>query len=142
MLTRKPAVTAIRVLVVDDSSFMRGAIARHIQKDARFQVVGVAVNGREAVVKAMELRPDVITMDVEMPEMDGLTAAAMIRGLEEGGNTRVPILAMTAHVVNSVKEQCLDAGMDGYISKPIQPAELYQALETYCPHLRSEPSCP
>ena len=57
MLTRKPAFSAIRVLVVDDLSFMRSAITRHIQRDARFQVVGIAANGREAVAKALELRP-------------------------------------------------------------------------------------
>ena len=78
MLTRKPATSVIGVLVVDDSSFMRNAITRHIQRDARFHVVGAAVNGREAVAKAKELRPDVITMDVEMPEMNGIEALRQI----------------------------------------------------------------
>ena len=57
---------------------MRNAIIRHIQRDGRFTVVGTAVNGREAVAKAAELKPDVITMDVEMPEMDGIEALRQI----------------------------------------------------------------
>ncbi len=128
----------LRVLVADDSP-----VNQEVTKgllELRGHAVQVAENGREAVELFQNHDFDVILMDVEMPEMDGLTAAALIRGLEEGGEKHVPILAMTAHVLNSVKEQCLDAGMDSYISKPIQPAELHQALETYCPRLLSEPS--
>lgn len=64
----------VRVLVVDDSSFMRGALVRMIAKDPRFVVIDTAVNGKEGVEKAMALRPDVMTMDVEMPIMNGLEA--------------------------------------------------------------------
>ena len=68
----------IRVLVVDDSTFMRGALVRMIEKDNRFKVIDTAVNGREGVAKAAQLKPDVITMDVEMPEMNGLEALEAI----------------------------------------------------------------
>lgn len=68
----------IRVLVVDDSSFMRGALVRMIERDARFKVVDVAVNGKEGVEKCQALKPDVVTMDVEMPVMTGLEALAEI----------------------------------------------------------------
>lgn len=114
MLTRKPAISAIRVLVVDDSSFMRGAIARHIQKDARFQVVGVAVNGREAVVKAMELRPDVITMDVEMPEMDGIEALRQIIA-----RTAIPVIMVSSQTEAGARTtiQALHYGAMDFIAK-------------------------
>jgi two-component system chemotaxis response regulator CheB len=68
----------IRVLVVDDSTFMRGALVRMIEKDPRFKVVDIAVNGKEGVEKAIALKPDVITMDVEMPVMNGIEALAVI----------------------------------------------------------------
>lgn len=68
----------IRVLVVDDSTFMRGALVRMIEKDPRFKVIDVAVNGKEGVEKAQQLKPDVITLDVEMPVMNGLEALAQI----------------------------------------------------------------
>lgn len=63
-----------QVLVVDDSAFMRKIISDLIEKDAEFQVTATAVNGREAVDKVKELQPDLVTMDVEMPEMNGLEA--------------------------------------------------------------------
>ena len=135
----KPKKSGLRVLVADDSPVNQEVTLGLLE--LRGHTVQVADNGREAVEAFRKHAFDVILMDVEMPEMDGLTAAATIRGLEKEGNHRVPILAMTAHVLNSVKEQCLDAGMDGYISKPIEPEELYQALETYCSRSLSEPSC-
>ena len=122
--------SGLRVLVADDSPVNQEVAAGLLE--LRGHSVLVAGNGRDAV-KAFRKQPfDVILMDVEMPEMDGLTAAAIIRDLEKEAGARVPILAMTAHIAEGVRNQCLEAGMDGYISKPIQPAELYQALGKYC----------
>jgi signal transduction histidine kinase/CheY-like chemotaxis protein len=120
----------LRVLVADDSPVNQEVTSGLLE--LRGHTVQVADNGEEAVEAFRSQRFDVILMDVEMPGMDGLTAAATIRGLETAGEARVPILAMTAHVLDSVKKQCHDAGMDGYISKPVQPAELYRAIETHC----------
>jgi CheY-like chemotaxis protein len=72
-------------------------------------------------------------MDVQMPEMDGFEATRAIRGREKVCGGRVPILAMTAHALKGDRERCLDAGMDGYLAKPIQPAELRSALEELRP---------
>ena len=69
---------AVKVLVVDDSSFFRRRVSEILEQDSNIQVVGFAVNGREAVDKAKELRPDVITMDVEMPVLDGISAVIEI----------------------------------------------------------------
>ena len=71
---------------------------------------------------------DVVLMDVQMPNMSGLEAAAAIRTRERGSGKRVPIVAMTAHAMKGDEERCLEAGMDGYISKPIQPSHLMEAM--------------
>src|SRR5688572_30998971 len=64
----------VRVLVVDDSAFMRGVLTQTIERDGRFKVVGAAVDGRDAIEKAVSLAPDVITLDVDMPVMNGIDA--------------------------------------------------------------------
>ena len=78
-------------------------------------------DGQEAIYLAEQNRYDVILMDVQMPGMDGLEATAAIRKREDGGR-RVPIIAMTAHAMEGDRERCLAHGMDGYLSKPIEPA--------------------
>ncbi|HEY9198729.1 MAG TPA: response regulator, partial [Gammaproteobacteria bacterium] len=72
----------IRVLVVDDSGFFRRRIVEILDADDRLQVIGTAANGREAIQKVMELKPDVVTMDIEMPVMDGITAVRRIMKLQ------------------------------------------------------------
>jgi CheY-like chemotaxis protein len=72
---------------------------------------------------------DVILMDVQMPDMDGLEATAAIRARETASGSRIPIVAMTAHAMIGDREQCLKAGMDGYISKPVSRAELAHVIE-------------
>jgi CheY-like chemotaxis protein len=71
---------------------------------------------------------DVVLMDVQMPNMDGLEAAAAIRTMERGTGRHVPIVAMTAHAMKGDQELCLEAGMDGYISKPIQPDRMMEVI--------------
>jgi two-component system sensor histidine kinase/response regulator len=91
--------------------------------------VTVAGNGKEAL-RALERETfDAVLMDVEMPEMDGLEATAAIRRQEEATGEHVPIIAMTAHAMKGFREQCAEAGMDGYVSKPVRSAELYEALD-------------
>ena len=75
-------------------------------------------------------RFDVVLMDLQMPEMDGLEATAAIRRGEQNAGTRLPIIAMTAHALPGDRERCLEAGMDGYTSKPINAEELFAAIET------------
>jgi CheY-like chemotaxis protein len=72
-------------------------------------------------------------MDVQMPELNGLDAAAMIRQKERGRSTRVPVVAMTAHAIGGDRERCIDAGMDAYISKPIRIPEFLETLERMIP---------
>mgnify|MGYP001015510822 CR=1 FL=1 len=91
--------------------------------------VEVANNGIEAVSAVEHQAFDVVLMDLEMPDMDGLEATAAIRLMEPTLNRRTPIIAMTAHAVKGFHEKCLEAGMDDYITKPIAPETLFQALE-------------
>jgi two-component system sensor histidine kinase/response regulator len=72
-------------------------------------------------------------MDVQMPEMDGLEAAATIRKKEKATGAHIPIVAMTAHAMKGDQERCFEAGMDAYISKPIQPQQLFETLERLVP---------
>ena len=90
--------------------------------------VTVANNGREAVALASQRKFDLILMDVQMPEMDGMEATALILERQAQTGQRVPIIAMTAHAMKGDKERCLEAGMDGYVSKPVRPNDLLGAI--------------
>ena len=94
----------------------------------------VANNGMEALAALEREKFDLVLMDVQMPEMSGLEAAAAIRKREacRGGygpkGAPVPVIAMTAHAMKGDRERCLEAGMDGYVCKPVRGAELYEAI--------------
>ncbi len=105
----------VRVLVVDDSLFMRAAIARLLGGDGRFEVVGQARDGREAVDKVLELQPDVVTMDFNMPLLNGAEA---VREIMERRPT--PVLMFSAHTVQGAREtmEALGAGAVDFVSKP------------------------
>ncbi|MBC8355018.1 MAG: response regulator [Planctomycetes bacterium] len=91
--------------------------------------VVVGNNGREAIERLSEQDFDLVFMDVQMPEMDGMTATGKIREREQGSTAHMPIVAMTAHAMKGDKEKCIEAGMDDYISKPIRRAELSKVLQ-------------
>jgi len=91
----------------------------------------VAKNGEEAIACWIETHPDMILMDVQMPEVDGFEATRRIRGIELASGTRVPIIAMTAHAMRGDRERCLEAGMDDYISKPISGVTLEQTIARF-----------
>jgi CheY-like chemotaxis protein/HPt (histidine-containing phosphotransfer) domain-containing protein len=91
------------------------------------QVV-VVDNGREAVEAVQRQVFDVVLMDIQMPEMNGLEATAAIREREREGGGRLPIIAMTAHAMTGDRERCLAAGMDGYVAKPIRIADMFSTI--------------
>ena len=93
--------------------------------EGRGHRVTVACDGQVALDEAGQFGFDVILMDVQMPGMDGLEATRMLR--ERG--VRTPIIAMTAHAMQGDREKCLSAGMNGYVSKPIQPEQVFEAIE-------------
>ncbi|MEM7239548.1 MAG: response regulator, partial [Pseudomonadota bacterium] len=85
----------------------------------------MAVTGREAVTAYGDVRPDLILMDVSMPELDGFAATAEIRALESAaGSATLPIIALTANAMAGDRERCLAAGMTDYLTKPIRKADL------------------
>ncbi len=99
--------------------------------------VEVANNGREAIAACQHKAFDLILMDCEMPEMDGFAATQEIRRLERGG-AHLPIVAMTANVMSGDRERCLAAGMDDYVSKPINPANLQDVILRHLPETKGE----
>jgi CheY-like chemotaxis protein len=116
----------LRILVAEDNK-VNQSLARHLlEKEGH--TVTLACDGLEAV-SAFERAPyDLILMDVQMPNLDGLAATQAIRKREKPGHRRTPIVALTAHAMASDKDQCLAAGMDAFVTKPIQVSELWDAI--------------
>jgi len=108
----------LRILVAEDSPVNHKLVVRLLEKWGH--TVVVAHDGREALAALDEQRFDVVLMDIQMPEMDGFEATAAIRAQEETTGPHVPIIAMTAHAMQGDRERCLEAGMDGYVTKPIR----------------------
>ncbi len=119
-------LAALRILLVEDSVFNQKVAVGLLEKHGH--TVIVANNGREALARLDPGEFDLILMDVEMPEMDGLEATAIIRDKEKGTGNHVPIVAMTAHAMKGDRERCLAAGMDDYVSKPIRAQQLFDTL--------------
>jgi signal transduction histidine kinase/ActR/RegA family two-component response regulator len=117
----------LHVLLVEDNEVNRRLFTSVLKKMGHSVVS--AGNGREALATLEKTYVDVALMDIQMPEMDGLQATAAIRAGERSGTRRLPIIAMTAHAMRGDCERFLQAGMDGYISKPIDTAALLKCLE-------------
>ena len=122
------AKTHSTVLVVEDTVDTRHVLGLTLLEQG-YRVL-TATNGREAVEVALRERPDLILMDLNLPQMDGLMATALIRSHEE--LRRVPILAITAYDTYGMKEAALEAGCNGYITKPLDFDRLEKILRDYC----------
>ncbi len=131
--TPKPRQAAInrplRVLVAEDNEVNQELAQRLLQK--RGHSVVVAANGREALAE-LDKAPafDLVLMDLQMPELGGLEATALIRQREKQTGAHLPIIALTAHAMKGDREACLAAGMDAYISKPLRSDKLYELIES------------
>ncbi|HWA97168.1 MAG TPA: response regulator [Pirellulales bacterium] len=120
------AIAPIDILLVEDNAVnQRLAVCLLTQQGHRVEVVG---DGQAALEAWRRQRYDLILMDVQMPVMDGFEATAAIRAAEQALARRTPIIAMTAHALEGDRCRCTSAGMDGYVSKPIRPAELFDEL--------------
>ena len=115
------------VLIAEDN-LINQSVAKAFVTKLGYQV-SIAANGLEAVEKFIELKPDLILMDCNMLEMDGMEATRKIRQLEEeNGYSRLPIVALTAHAFSEIVEECRAAGMDDHLAKPIIFNKLREVL--------------
>ncbi|HEV2222936.1 MAG TPA: response regulator [Candidatus Acidoferrales bacterium] len=132
----------MRILLAEDNVVNRQLAARLLEK--RGYTVVIAKNGIEALAAVEREEIDMVLMDVQMPEMDGLEAIRVIRSNEKISKRHLPIISLTAHVMKGDREKCIEAGADDYIPKPIQPADLFAAMERMCPSRRAdnEPHAP
>jgi two-component system sensor histidine kinase/response regulator len=115
------------ILVAEDNAINQKMVENILKKQGHSVIL--AGNGDEALAEWKREQFDLILMDVQMPNTDGLEATRRIRAEEEKGGFYTPILALTAHAMKGDRERCLEAGMDDYISKPINPNELLEAIE-------------
>jgi CheY-like chemotaxis protein len=119
----------LRILLAEDSLVNQKLAVALLEKQGHW--VTVVNNGSEAVDVSAREEFDLILMDVQMPIMDGFEACRSIRKRESATGSHIPIIAMTAHALKGDRQRCLDAGMDGYVSKPIRVQELYTAIATH-----------
>jgi signal transduction histidine kinase/DNA-binding response OmpR family regulator len=125
--TINEAHRSLRILVAEDNAVNRMLVTALLAKRGHTSVS--VVNGREAVTAVATGLFDLVLMDVQMPEMDGLQATAAIRRAEKITGTHVPIVALTAHAMKGDREACLAAGTDEYLSKPVNATELFALIE-------------
>jgi CheY-like chemotaxis protein len=117
----------LKILVAEDNAVNQRVVKRVLEKAGH--TVVIAGNGKQALDEFDRQRFDLILMDIQMPEMDGFEATEAIREREEWSSIRTPIIALTAHAMSGDRERCLSHGMDGYIQKPINTSEMFQAIQ-------------
>jgi CheY-like chemotaxis protein len=118
-----------RILVVEDNLVNQKVVTAVLRK--RGFNIELANDGREALRMLEDNEFDVVLMDVQMPVLDGLETTRLIRQNPRWSN--LPIIAMTAHAMNGDRARCLEAGMSGYIAKPMHPADLVDLLHQFLP---------
>jgi len=129
--TLRESQRSLRILLAEDNPVNQKIAVRMLEK--RGHAVIVAGDGKEALaaIASQGERPfDLVLMDVQMPEMDGFEATALIREQEKSSGRHIPIIALTAHAMEGDRENCLEAGMDGYVAKPIDSEDLLAAIES------------
>jgi signal transduction histidine kinase/CheY-like chemotaxis protein/HPt (histidine-containing phosphotransfer) domain-containing protein len=119
-------VRALQILLAEDNPVNQMTATTMLEKLGH--AVVVAHNGRQAIDNINAQQFDIVFMDVQMPEMDGVTATGEIRKSEQATGRHIPIVAMTAHAMKGDKEKCLEAGMDDYVSKPIRRKDLADVI--------------
>ncbi len=119
------------ILIVEDVDLNMQLVTIMIKKHLPNAVLLKAVNGKIAVEEVLKNRPDLVLMDVQMPVMSGLEATVKIREMEKSLNRRTPIVALTAGAIKGERERCLDAGMDDFLTKPLDYVALSRVLTKF-----------
>jgi CheY-like chemotaxis protein len=118
---------SLHILLAEDNPVNRTLAVRLLEK--RGHTVVTAANGRDALQELERGNFDLVLMDVQMPEMDGFEATAALRNQESTTGEHLPVIAMTAYAMHGDRERCLAAGMDGYVAKPVNGADLVATIE-------------
>jgi two-component system sensor histidine kinase/response regulator len=133
--TVEDARRRLKILLAEDNIVNQKLAAKMLEN--RGHHVHVASDGQKAIDALTRERYDLVLMDIQMPEMDGLEATERIRDREEQEGIHTPIVAMTAHAMKGDRERCVAAGMDDYLSKPIKAADLYDVIDRWGKRIRS-----
>lgn len=121
---------SLRILVVEDNP-VNQLVAKRLLERQGFKPV-IAEDGFKALNHYADKEFDLVLMDIQLPEMDGYEVTRRIREMQKKIGRRIPIVAMTANAMKGDREKCLEAGMDDYVSKPVQPQKLFQVIEIVC----------
>jgi len=128
--------TGLTILVAEDNAVNQIVIEQILTETGHSYVI--VENGRRAVEQYSEISPDLILMDITMPELDGLAATRTIRDMEKDTGGHVPIVGLTSHTLKGGRENCMEAGMDDYVPKPISVNNLNDALERHLGYRRPD----
>jgi CheY-like chemotaxis protein len=121
----------VRILLAEDNMINRKIVLRILEKKLGYHAVTVT-NGKDAIAHLEKKDYDLVLMDCQMPEMDGYEATRRIRDESSSvRNHRIPVIAMTANAMKGDREKCLEAGMDDYISKPVNMDEFVDVIKQY-----------
>jgi CheY-like chemotaxis protein len=126
----------LRILLAEDNVVNQKLASRILENQGH--TVMVAPDGAQTLAAVKKQHFDLVLMDAQMPVMDGFEATAAIRKWEAESRGHIPIVAMTAHAMVGDRQRCLQAGMDGYIAKPIHAHELFETIETVLAHVEKK----
>ena len=121
----------INVIIADDDDIFRNGLKIIIEQDKDIKVCGLASNGNSAYDLCKTENPDIVLMDMQMPVMNGLYATTAIRNMNSSEAHTIPIIAMTANAFKEDIEKCLNAGMNKYLSKPVDIFKLLKVLSEF-----------
>jgi CheY-like chemotaxis protein len=124
--TLKKTKKTARILLAEDNVINQKLVVKILEKTG--YDISVASNGEQAVSLLEKEKLDLVLMDIQMPKMDGFDATIHIREKEKKTGGHIPIIALTAHAMKGDRERCMEAGMDGYVSKPIKSEELLNTI--------------